>query len=170
MVATKCAARSKRHPTSSTAASTGKEPTSVRPRTYWSTCRRRSQLPRLRRRELRSQQRRRAEHPRRRLSAGYRAARPASGIVTASLWKNYYIDFWEVTACQWQERFDPSYATYTAGLGNYDYHSRLHARCCRRRHRGDHDRQDQEAPHHRRGNDGRAAADRASRRGPTRRR
>ncbi|HEV2977553.1 MAG TPA: 3-hydroxybutyrate oligomer hydrolase family protein [Casimicrobiaceae bacterium] len=50
--------------------------------------------------------------------------RDGSGNVTASLWKNYYIDFWEVTACQWQERFDPSYATYTAGLGNYDYQSR----------------------------------------------
>ena len=51
--------------------------------------------------------------------------RDATGNVTASLWKNYYIDFWEVTACQWQERFDPSYATYTAGLGHYDYRSRL---------------------------------------------
>jgi hypothetical protein len=30
-----------------------------------------------------------------------------------------------VTACQWQQRFDPTYATYTAGLGNYDYLSRL---------------------------------------------
>src|SRR5208283_2156902 len=50
--------------------------------------------------------------------------RDASGNVTASLWKSYYVDFWEVTACQWQERFDPSYATYTAGLGNYDYASR----------------------------------------------
>jgi hypothetical protein len=51
--------------------------------------------------------------------------RDGSGNVTASLWQNYYIDFWEVTACQWQERFDPTYATYTSGLGNYDYLARL---------------------------------------------
>ena len=43
----------------------------------------------------------------------------------ASLWGNYNTSFWEVTACQWQERFDPTYQTYTAGLGNYDYLSRL---------------------------------------------
>jgi hypothetical protein len=30
-----------------------------------------------------------------------------------------------VTACQWQERFDPTYATYTSGLGNYDYLERI---------------------------------------------
>ena len=42
-----------------------------------------------------------------------------------SLWGRYNASFWEVTACQWQERFDPTYATYTAGLGNYDYLSRL---------------------------------------------
>lgn len=62
------------------------------------------------------------------LAAGYPpdiVLRDALGNVTASLWKNYYFDFWEVTACQWQERFDPSYATYTAGLGNYDYLARL---------------------------------------------
>ncbi|MBU6485312.1 MAG: hypothetical protein KGJ99_14455 [Betaproteobacteria bacterium] len=62
------------------------------------------------------------------LAAGYPpdiVQRDGSGNVTASLWHNYYIDFWEVTACQWQERFDPAYATYTAGLGNYDYLARL---------------------------------------------
>ncbi|HEX8740277.1 MAG TPA: 3-hydroxybutyrate oligomer hydrolase family protein [Casimicrobiaceae bacterium] len=53
--------------------------------------------------------------------------RDGSGNVTASLWANYYNEFWEVTACQWQERFDPGYATYSAGLGNYDYLSRLGA-------------------------------------------
>ena len=47
-----------------------------------------------------------------------------SGKVT-SLWGNYYNDFWEVTTCQWQQRFDPTYPTYSAGLGNYDYLSRL---------------------------------------------
>lgn len=62
------------------------------------------------------------------LAAGYPpdiVQRDVSGNVTASLWQNYYSDFWEVTACQWQERFDPSYATYTSGLGNYDYLLRL---------------------------------------------
>ncbi len=60
----------------------------------------------------------------------------AQGIVAAgyppdivngadSLWLRYWTQFWEVTACQWQERFDPTYATYTSGLGNYDYLSRL---------------------------------------------
>jgi alpha-beta hydrolase superfamily lysophospholipase len=44
---------------------------------------------------------------------------------TDSLWGRYNAQFWEVTACQWQQRFDPTYATYTAGLGNYDYLSRL---------------------------------------------
>jgi predicted esterase len=48
----------------------------------------------------------------------------ANGKVT-SLWGSYYNDFWEVTACQWQQRFDPTYQTYTAGLGNYDFLSRL---------------------------------------------
>jgi len=41
-----------------------------------------------------------------------------------SLWSRYSGQFWEVTACQWQERFDPTYPTYTAGLGNYDYLAR----------------------------------------------
>jgi len=49
----------------------------------------------------------------------------ATGAVTASLWKSYYNDFWEVTICQWQQRFDPTYATYASGPGNYDYLSRL---------------------------------------------
>jgi len=40
---------------------------------------------------------------------------------TDSLWSRYNAQFWEVTACQWQERFDPTYQTYTSGLGNYDY-------------------------------------------------
>ncbi len=60
------------------------------------------------------------------LAAGYppdivnRAVNPVD-----SLWGRYSAQFWEVTACQWQERFDPTYATYTAGLGNYDYLSRV---------------------------------------------
>lgn len=31
-----------------------------------------------------------------------------------------------MTACQWQKRLDPTYPTYTAGLGNYDHFVRLH--------------------------------------------
>jgi hypothetical protein len=60
------------------------------------------------------------------LAAGYppdivnRAVTPVD-----SMWGRYNASFWEVTACQWQERFDPTYATYTAGLGNYDYLSRI---------------------------------------------
>jgi hypothetical protein len=45
--------------------------------------------------------------------------------IRGSLWKRYYDSFWEVTACQWQKRFDLSYPTYTSGLGNYDYLARL---------------------------------------------
>jgi hypothetical protein len=51
--------------------------------------------------------------------------RNSSGTVTDSLWLRNNNSYWEVTACQWQKRFDPSYPTYTAGLGNYDYLSRI---------------------------------------------
>ncbi|HEX6794767.1 MAG TPA: 3-hydroxybutyrate oligomer hydrolase family protein [Casimicrobiaceae bacterium] len=50
---------------------------------------------------------------------------PVTNAVTDSLWLRYSNSFWEVTACQWQERFDPTYPTYSAGLGNYDYLSRV---------------------------------------------
>ena len=62
------------------------------------------------------------------LAAGYPpdiVHRDAAGTVTGSLWQRYYNEFWEVTTCQWQQRFDPTYATYTAGPGNYDYLARL---------------------------------------------
>ncbi|HEY7786889.1 MAG TPA: 3-hydroxybutyrate oligomer hydrolase family protein [Casimicrobiaceae bacterium] len=62
------------------------------------------------------------------LSAGYPpdiVHRNATTGAVTSLWGSYYNDFWEVTTCQWQQRFDPSYPTYTAGPGNYDYLSRL---------------------------------------------
>ena len=42
-----------------------------------------------------------------------------------SMWGRYSGQFWEVTACQWQERFDPTYPTYVAGLGNYNYLARI---------------------------------------------
>ena len=48
----------------------------------------------------------------------------SGGVVTASLWQNYYFSFWEVTQCQWQKRLDPGYDTYGSGVGNYDYFAR----------------------------------------------
>jgi hypothetical protein len=42
-----------------------------------------------------------------------------------SLWRSHYLQFWEVTMCQWQKRLDPAYDTYGAGLGNYVYVDRL---------------------------------------------
>ncbi len=61
------------------------------------------------------------------LAAGYPpdiVVRDGAGVVTDSLWRRYNASYWEVTMCQWQERFDPSYPTYTAGLGNYNYNAR----------------------------------------------
>ena len=60
------------------------------------------------------------------LAAGYppdivnRAVSPAD-----SFWGRYNGQFWKVTACQWQGCFDPTYPTYTAGLGNYNYLARM---------------------------------------------
>jgi hypothetical protein len=45
--------------------------------------------------------------------------------VAASLWGNYSASFWEVTLCQWQKRLDPTYDTYGAGTGTYNYVARL---------------------------------------------
>ena len=42
-----------------------------------------------------------------------------------SLWLVYWNSFWEVTACQWQKKLDPTYDTYGAGLENYDYAARV---------------------------------------------
>jgi hypothetical protein len=50
--------------------------------------------------------------------------RDEAGNVTASLWRNYWASFWEVTQCQWQKRLDPTYDTYVAGTGTYDYFAR----------------------------------------------
>jgi len=36
----------------------------------------------------------------------------------------YSNTFWEVTFCQWQKRLDPTYDTYGAGAGNYNYVAR----------------------------------------------
>ena len=48
-----------------------------------------------------------------------------TGGVAASLWGNYSNSFWEVTLCQWQKRLDPTYDTYGAGTGTYNYFARL---------------------------------------------
>ncbi len=57
-------------------------------------------------------------------AAGY----PPDLIVgSASLWGAYWAQFWEVTQCQWQKRLDPTYNTYGAGTGTYNYVARLSA-------------------------------------------
>lgn len=43
---------------------------------------------------------------------------------STSLWTNYSNSFWEVTQCQWQKRLDPTYDTYGAGTGTYNYWAR----------------------------------------------
>jgi hypothetical protein len=48
----------------------------------------------------------------------------ATTTSTASLWGNYSGSFWEVTFCQWQKRLDPTYDTYGAGTGTYNYVAR----------------------------------------------
>ncbi len=42
-----------------------------------------------------------------------------------SFWQRHWVQFWEVTMCQWQKRLDPTYDTYGAGLENYDYAVRV---------------------------------------------
>jgi 3HB-oligomer hydrolase (3HBOH) len=52
---------------------------------------------------------------------------------TTSLWGLYWGQFWEVTQCQWQKRFDPAFPTYAGGVnditgtGGYDYAARVAA-------------------------------------------
>jgi hypothetical protein len=60
------------------------------------------------------------------LAAGYPPdLTTTQGGITISLWGLHYLQFWEVTMCQWQKRLDPPYNTYGAGLGNYVYVNRL---------------------------------------------
>jgi len=53
-----------------------------------------------------------------------------AGASSQSLWGNYSNSFWEVTQCQWQKRFDPTWVTYPGGpsditgTGGYNYFSR----------------------------------------------
>jgi hypothetical protein len=42
-----------------------------------------------------------------------------------SLWGLHWIQFWEVTQCQWQKRLDPTYDTYGSETGTYVYVDRL---------------------------------------------
>jgi pimeloyl-ACP methyl ester carboxylesterase len=42
----------------------------------------------------------------------------------ASLWGVHASQFWEITLCLLQKRFDPTYDTYGAGPANYDYSAR----------------------------------------------
>jgi 3HB-oligomer hydrolase 3HBOH/tannase/feruloyl esterase len=46
------------------------------------------------------------------------------GGTSGSMWTNYSNSFWEVTQCQWQKRLDPTYDTYGAGTGTYNYWAR----------------------------------------------
>ena len=53
------------------------------------------------------------------------------GTGGASFWAQYSGQFWEVTQCQWQKRFDPDWQTYNdgpndvTGTGGYDYLARI---------------------------------------------
>jgi len=58
---------------------------------------------------------------------------PQTDPTKGTLWSRYSGQFWEVTACQWQKRFDPTFDTYgdltvnqAGNLPNYDYLSRIH--------------------------------------------
>ena len=44
---------------------------------------------------------------------------------TDSFWGRYNTSYWEITACQWQKRLDPTYDTYGSGLATYNYTQRL---------------------------------------------
>ncbi|MEP7274715.1 MAG: 3-hydroxybutyrate oligomer hydrolase family protein [Betaproteobacteria bacterium] len=71
------------------------------------------------------------------VASGYNAAGTAAKNIVAagyppdivsapdSLWTRNYNSYWEVTACQWQKRLDPTYNTYGSGLSTYNYVQRL---------------------------------------------
>jgi hypothetical protein len=72
------------------------------------------------------------------VASGFSADSPAAQTILAagyppdilggplgSFWALHSAQFWEVTQCQWQKRLDPTYDTYVAGLGNYDYSARV---------------------------------------------
>jgi hypothetical protein len=47
-----------------------------------------------------------------------------SGAGGQSFWELHLDTFWEATACNFQKRFDPTYATYVTGLESYDLEAR----------------------------------------------
>jgi 3HB-oligomer hydrolase (3HBOH) len=60
------------------------------------------------------------------MAAGYPPdIRSDIAALPTTLWNRNWIQFWEVTLCQWQKRLDPSYDTYVSGTGTYNYISRL---------------------------------------------
>ena len=94
------------------------------------------------------------------LAAGYPRYREPCVTPRIQYGAGITAQFWEVTACQWQERFDPTYPTYTAGLGDYSYLARLGLPGVFHSVSAVHDhREDQEAIDHCRGNDGRPTSD-----------
>jgi hypothetical protein len=46
-------------------------------------------------------------------------------VPSTTLWDRNWVQFWEVTLCQWQKRLDPTYETYVSGTGTYNYIHRL---------------------------------------------
>jgi hypothetical protein len=53
-------------------------------------------------------------------------------VPSTTLWDRNWVQFWEVTLCQWQKRLDPTYDTYDTipppgdgGTGTYNYIHRL---------------------------------------------
>ena len=63
-------------------------------------------------------------------AAGYPPDIVLAPTLLRSLWGNYWNQFWEVTQCQWQKRFDPTWQTYfdgpndVTGTGGYNYFAR----------------------------------------------
>ena len=59
------------------------------------------------------------------VAAGYPPDIKSDVAPGTTLWNRNWIQFWEVTLCQWQKRLDPGYDTYGSGTGTYNYISRL---------------------------------------------
>jgi 3HB-oligomer hydrolase 3HBOH len=66
------------------------------------------------------------------VAAGYPPDIDSDVVAGTTLWNRNWIQFWEVTLCQWQKRLDPGYDTYDTvppagdgGTGTYNYINRL---------------------------------------------
>ena len=59
------------------------------------------------------------------VAAGYPPDIKSDVVAGTTLWNRNWIQFWEVTLCQWQKRLDPTYDTYGSGTGTYNYVGRL---------------------------------------------